>query len=258
MPPLTIPLEEFDGKEYIPPPEITWEVAGTGSRGMDCGARVDYVCPHCQKHFNITKSCMLRSCPECAGPWASREAAITKARMERARAEFKTRLHHVVLSFKEAEINGKDEYDRFRKKCYNILKHHGVDGGGLVLHPWREDHNGEFNVEGIHCHAFAVGNWIRPGSGTELDECIIFKRIGELKYYKQYRYVFDHCGVSSRIHSITWFGNMSYRNFPKSAEEKRARGLGRAIECPDCKTELERALFIDYNEQDYVIFDPGG
>lgn len=245
----------------VPPPNdmIKWTVAGRGDRGPRCGHNTEYVCPHCQKQLVIEHSCMLRTCPKCFRLWHCREAAITRDRMNRAARVFNTRLHHVILSFKEVDINemDKQDYNRFRNGCYDLLKRAGASGGGLVLHPWREDHDGDFTVPGLHCHAFVVGRWLSPGNEIETNGDILFKRIGELRYYKQYKYVFEHCGVSEGIHSITWYGSMSYRNFPKDDKERRGAGHGRGVNCPECQTNMEPLVIIDWVARDEIHYSIG-
>lgn len=197
---------------------------------------------------------MLRTCPKCYVHWMCKEASITKSRMERARVTFKSRLHHVILSFDKGDINDKDSINEFRKDCYKFLKLQGIDGGGMVIHPWREDHDGNFRVHGLHVHAFVIGKWLQPADGASN---IIFKRIGELRYYKQYKYVFEHCGVTDKIHAITWFGCMSYRNFPKVENEKHGYGSGREVTCPNCQCAMELLVIIDWTARDIVLVDYG-
>lgn len=248
-------LEGGDSAPPSKPSPIQWRVAGQGERGEGCGGLVEYYCPNCETVHRVEHYCMSRECPSCSQIWASKEASISKNRMERAKYTFKSRLHHVILSFKEVDINGLDReaYSDFRRRCYKILAGAGVRGGGLVLHPWRESHRGEFDVGGLHCHVFATGEWLRNGENIFEDTGIIFKRIGELKYYKQYKYVFEHCGIAEGIHAITWFGNMSYRNFPKTDDEKEHRPGGRAPRCPDCMTIMEILIHTDYVEHDKIL-----
>jgi len=244
------PAGSLERVEYV-----KWNVAGRGEPGTNCGKIQRYKCPECDRIITVEHACMLRSCPNCAGPWASREASITKSRMERGKVTFQTRLHHVILSF---EGENEHEWDRaqlqdFRKKCYKILRKSGIEGGGMVLHPFREDHDRmAFSTRGLHVHCFVVGQWLAQGDIIHRRTGIIFKRIGELKFYKQYKYVFEHCGISPGVHSITWFGNMSYRNFPKAENEKRGHGGGRGVDCPNCTTKMEPEEIQDTIAQDYI------
>lgn len=236
----------------VPPPnvhdEILWRVAGRGEPGPGCGDKISYICPHCQHHTTVTKSCMLRTCPSCFKLWNSKMASKTKSRMERAKIKFRTRLHHVVLSFKDSD---KNDLHEFRKACYRILRENGVSGGGMVIHPFREDHMGEFSVPGHHCHVFANGRWLDRGGGKD---DVIFKRIGDLKSYQQYYYVFEHCGIAENRHAITWFGNMSYRNFPKTNQEKMHEPGHREVICPNCQCEMELLFIVDYIEKDIIEY----
>lgn len=239
---------------------------GRGAPGAGCGVGKMFVCTSCGYEHEHEHQCRQRQCPRCRKKypeldhkhpdrvyhlWALDEAFIMRARC----FDFGKRLHHVVISFddyeaKEGEVDV-DEYKRLRKRCYEILRFAGSQGGVLVWHPYREREpgNGEFSRWRPHFHAIVDSRWLQSGNVVrDRWPNVVFKRTpGDLnRNIARFYYLLDHCGVIDGLHTVTWFGSMSTRQ-GKGFEEMEIRSEKPARCCPRCGSEsVEPLVLMDY------------
>jgi len=231
-----------------------WKLPGRGEPGEGCGELVRYVCPNCGHVEVVEHRCMKRECPVCGPLWVRREAVCMKKRLERAKAVLGGRLHHVVISPPcDVVIKSDNDVKVWRRRVYRVLRDAGARGGVVVIHPYRDD-GGDFSRVGLHFHCLVLGDWIERGDVVFRREKLVLKRVGPLKYFKQYYYVLEHAGVRDGLHGITWFGDVAYNNFPASEDERIVGGGGKKVICPRCGAEMVREYIYDWVSRDLVRF----
>lgn len=230
---------------------------GHGEPGPDCGVPVPYHCNNCGASYFVESSCMMRECPNCMEKWASREARFASWRMwtgaklvartggepERARAEQTMtwedyikretedptrgwgwrdcRVLHVVISVPDT----RQGIEVSRKQALAVAKKHNLSGGLMVYHPFRQDDDHQFVLDGfVHYHLIALVHGDVPPGGT--DGRVLFKVIKDAEYgnYRGFRdptgirrvvhYLLSHCGIIEGRHALTWWGTLSYNKLP--------------------------------------------
>ena len=226
-------------------------------------------CLHCGESFWGARSCLLRACPNCYEKWAATEAKRASWRvwmgMHKLYWQYgiRARLMHCVFSVR---YDGQT-LQECRNQAMTVLKDHGLEGGLLVFHPFRQDDDGDFALDGtVHFHGLvaAVGD-IKPGSTEFYEDGIFFKVIpdpirggfrgfthfGELRRCVQY--LLTHCGVIEGRHTVTWYGSMSYNKLSQKAlEAKHPKAVKdmekvRSSQCPHCGSyDTERCEVVDY------------
>lgn len=253
-------------------------VAGNGSPGNDCGQPVLYWCNSCHSYFKMEHSCMSRYCPECYTNWASREARAAAARLwgwkisgdgagawRRATKGWgvNLRVYHVVVSFNDPGFIPTESAIRdYRRIAYGRASMHGAIGGLAVFHGGRA---GEHYLSGgPHVHLLLVGGLLEPGGldGAERDGRIVWAVIqhgdswavqSESRAKRAVAYLLTHCLVGEGLHSLTWFGWLSYNKWRATEPILLMRRAGDLIDyepnraCPYChSTDVVKGVWKDY------------
>lgn len=202
---------------------------GHGVPGPDCGELVPYHCNSCGGSFYVESSCMMRECPNCMEKWAAKEARFAAWRMwtgskRRACGVWawrECRVLHVVVSIPDTGQG----IEASRKQALQVAKKHNLDGGLMVYHPFRQDEDWTFVLDGfVHYHIIALVHGDVPPGGT--DGQVLFKVIKDAEYgnYRGFRdptgirravhYLLSHCGILKGRHALTWWGSLSYNKLP--------------------------------------------
>jgi hypothetical protein len=221
---------------------------------------------------------MKRGCPSCYQKWASHEGKVSATRLwisgySIARGKpFKRgfRVLHCVVSLPQGDYN--ENRDKARKIC----KRHGLLGGLMVWHPFRQDDDKQYVPDGYeHYHVIGLARGdVKPG-GMSLDGKAIFKVIPDAKRgdYRGFmrsrdvknciRYLLTHCGILEGRHSLTWWGVMSYNSMSNAKLDLEFPGVMSRVKefkrrCKFCGSEdIEYAFYIDRTSYpwDYVVND---
>ncbi len=222
---------------------------GRGEPGKDCGNDSVMVCRDCGTWFRGTSHCHQAKCPNCWSGWTVSESQGASRRLWQwylTQASKRGRVLHVSVS--------RDGVGIEKGELYRILQKHGLEGGLIIAHPWRGTFPGGRPDMGnpddmrysTHWHvvAYARGH-VRPGD--ERDDYVL-KVIRDAKNhdYKGLRrerdlgallhYQLSHCGISDRIHAVTWWGCMSYRKWKYKPQ------LTGKNKCPSCGGTNTRRL----------------
>jgi len=267
---------DHEGKIIPPhhPPGIMISLPGQGTPGPDCGHDVPMHCYHCGHAWVGRSSCMLRSCPNCWRKWAHGESRAAGLRMWAgcsmiAPKRTGRRIVHAVISFIPLASLAES-----RKYAIKMLKHHGLSGGMLIFHPFRQDEEKEYVFQShIHFHVIALARGaIFPGSaGT-----YFFKVIQDAKN-KDFRgfqdvcgikacvfYLLTHCGIVEGRHALTWWGELSYnmlsneKLFDAIPELKRQMDYRPGRRCPACGSDDVSPDYItDWTDGSLVDCRPG-
>ena len=245
------PLAKSTGQQL--PDVLTATLPGHGQPGTDCGEPVAHFCNACGHSFWVKRSCVLRECPNCFEKWAWREASRSSWRAWTGtqdrfwRFGVRARLVHCVLSVRYEE----QQLSELRDQARHVLKKHGIVGGLLVFHPFRQDDDGQFANDGtVHFHVIGLAPGdITPGGESE---SVVFKVVPDAKHddYRGFRrhrelrqciqYLLSHCGVVQGRHTVTWFGELSYNKLSQQSledahpEAVEAMERVRSVRCPEC------------------------
>lgn len=86
------------------------------------------------------RRCQRRICEECWLTWRGNQAASLTRRLAGARHHAEgaeKRLTHTVVSPPPGSIKTLTQYERAKKRAYEIAKEKGIRGGALIPHGWR-------------------------------------------------------------------------------------------------------------------------
>jgi len=157
---------------------------------------------------------------------------------------------HVVISFPDL-----DSLDTQRKIAIAVAKRHGLIGGLMVYHPFRQDEEREYVLDGyVHFHLVVLVNGDVPEGGS--DGGVLFKVVADperarggkpsfhgFQELAQVRacvfYLLTHCGILPARHALTWWGAMSYNQLPTETLDANYDGrieycVSGGIRCPFC------------------------
>lgn len=205
------------------------ELPGHGERGTFCGERMVFQCHDCGQPFWSVNECQERQCPDCYEQWAKEQGRAAGeriwygARIVAGRQKYsRYRVIHCEVSW---PVRPEDhDIAEVREQARKIMKDHGIRGGLLVLHPWRQDETDQYVQDGhvhVHCIGMADGE-IKPGDGKNY----VFKHIpnpktGDFRGFRRVRdvenairYLLTHAAIVKSRHSLTWFGVLSYNAMP--------------------------------------------
>jgi len=253
------------------PPEANAKISlpGHGAPGNDCQQEIHMHCNHCGHTWIGTKSCMLRTCPHCWRKWAAKEARAAGLRMFGgvsmiAPRRTGRRIVHAVISF---ATTGELRTDR--RQAMKLLKAHGISGGLIIYHPYRQDDDGKYiPQEHIHFHAIGLARGsIPPGASSQYFFKVILD--AQNKDYRGFQsltglkacifYLLTHCGIQRGHHAVTWFGELSYnalsneKLFVAIPEIKAELEKEYPRRCPSCGSDDTEPDFIfDYLERDFI------
>lgn len=233
--------------------------------GVGCGLEMPIFCNSCGASYTISSSCMKRGCPNCYEKWASKEARVSSTRLWMAShiiskgKPFKRgfRVIHAVVSMPEGD-------DDARAKARVVCKRHGLLGGLMVWHPFRKDEDKEFVPDGhVHYHVIGLAKGdILPG-GLASDGDVVFKFIkdaerGDYRGFMRVRevkrciqYLLTHCGIMKGVHTLTWWGCMSYNSMSNKTLDIEFPGVMKEVKefrrkCKFCGSEdLDLGFHVD-------------
>jgi hypothetical protein len=165
------------------------------------------------------------------------------------------RILHCMVSIPDSGYSLKT----MRELTRDTLKNHGLVGGCMIEHPFRQDDDLRFVPDGyihFHCPSVAFGD-VLPG-GLELDGDVVFKVIPDPKedesepdrfngfrrkreLRRAIKYALTHCGLREGHHALTWWGELSYNMLSTGELEKFDPELGKEAPivhlCPYCGSE---------------------
>jgi len=226
---------------------------GHGPAGPECGNDIAMHCNHCGHTWVGKRSCMLRTCPNCWRAWARNEARASSLRLWSGigmiAPRHGRRIIHAVVSFRSC-----GNYTEDRHRAVKIFKEHGLSGGIMLFHPFRQDDDGIFIPQDhIHYHVVAlVWGSVSP-SVPGLDYFFKFIRDADRGDYRGLKtmaecrrlihYLLTHTGIVEGRHALTWWGELSYNQLSNGKLYEHYPGLQDQIErkpisrCPKCGSD---------------------
>ncbi len=271
-------------KLTISPPECEpdsgWVLPGHGEAYSTCGEFYSKGCLDVGAHKQnlldavsagrifikrMRSTCLRSACPICYEKWAGKEAHAIAYRLKEAK---KGRMHlgrviHVVVSLPESDYNlVVQDYSQLKHKIYRMLKKVGFFGGSMIFHPFRFNSVTKEPYFSPHFHILGYG-WIRgkkvASNSRKTGYSIINLGVRD-SVVATAQYQLSHAGIKSGVHTITWFGAISYNKIKVEPE------VVDDDVCPVCGSELQRVEWLgsldsnplgDRPEGEYWI-DPGG
>lgn len=185
------------------------------------------------------RTCLRACCQKCYEYWASKEAKKATRRIE----AYKSRLKpiHVVVS-----VSSKDRYLEYRsmkQQVRKLLKQAGIVGGLMVFHPFRQDHLNQTWYYSPHFHIIALG-WIKDTDKIYNNTGYLIKNLGIRDNLRAtIFYQLSHAGFNEKLHTVTYFGEISYNRL-HIATECKPREL-----CPLCSCELEALRMVEKDDR---------
>jgi len=265
------------GQIIVPPhpPGIMITLPGQGTPALDCGHDIPMHCNHCGHTWIGKRSCMGRTCPNCWRKWAMKEGRVSALRLWGgvsmiAPKRTGRRIVHAVVSF---ITSGELSVDR--KRAITLAKKHGLSGGTLIFHPFRQDDEGTFIPQThVHFHiiSLARGSIVPSSMGQDyFFKFIKDARNGDYRGFQDITgirncitYLLTHCGIIEGSHALTWWGELSYNQLSNQTLYDAIPELKKEIEkipisrCPSCGSEdTEPDFIMDYTSRDFVDCRPG-
>jgi len=202
----------------------------------------------------IKMSCGRLACPVCYEKACARKAVKIEHRM----LQFKIKgrdlkaFHLAVSPPRDLDI----PMSKMRKLAEEIAMSCGVIGGSIIVHHLRKVKEDDFKEdldEGFswrddispwyfspHFHIICFG-WIKHVAENYSKSGWVVRNLGVRKSIRSTAlYQLSHCYVRAGMHSVAWFGALSYNklNHLKPCPPE-------SHPCPICKAEMKPVVFID-------------
>ena len=239
-------------------------LVGSGEAYGDCGLVFAVGCLNVEAHKGmnldgvdmtgkavikyVKNSCHRALCPKCWSFWANRECDSAIRRLDAfvLKNSGGKRLNpiHVIVSVSHVDYGL--SLQELRKKMYRALKRVGLVGGMVIYHPKRKRRIGEWYFS-PHFHVVGYG-WIRDVRKNYVHSGYIVKNVGVRKNVRgTIYYQLSHAGVDVKMHTVTWFGMLSYNRLrvPKVVEKTQV--------CPLCGSKLRRLIWISEDENIFAL-----
>jgi len=226
-------------------------MVGTGEQKEDCGHFITEGCDNFLNHPNKMVyaqhrrlTCKRAQCPLCWDSWLIRESSrvterIEKFRMLSERNGFRsTKPIHVIVSPPKYLWN--ISWIELKKTCRRMMKKAGIIGGVSMFHAFRRSSDGKTWYYSPHFHMIGYG-WVVNTKKISSEEGWVIKNKGirndSTEVYNTVSYLLSHTAIAKGVHSVTWFGDLSYRS-KYALELKREIEESEADMCPYCSQYL--------------------
>jgi hypothetical protein len=157
-------------------------------------------------------------------------------RIEKARElGMKGRPIHVVISPPEFDWVMND-YEDLRSDAERVAKEAGLKGAALLFHLYRDEATGGELYLSPHFHAVGFG-WIDHTDDLyDKTGWVVVNKGIRKSVYRTFQYLLSHAAVwresveggegilpiaKSKVHTVTWFGSLSYNKLTVEAEDYR-------------------------------------
>ena len=125
-----------------------------------------------------------------------------------------------------------------KKSFRKMVKRAGIVGGVSMFHAFRLKDNTWFYSP--HFHMIGYG-WVINTKKISSEDGWVIKNKGIRKssteVYSTVAYLLSHTAIAKGVHSVTWFGDLSYRS-KYASELKREIEESNADKCPYCSQYL--------------------
>ncbi len=231
--------------------QLFFKLVGTGESKEYCGDFITEGCDNFLNHPHDTVyaqnrrlTCKRAECPVCWDSWLIRESSrvterIEKFRMLSEKNGFRSsKPIHVIVSPPKWLWNV--TWTELKKTFRRMVKRAGVVGGVSMFHAFRLSGDGKTWFYSPHFHMIGYG-WVINTKKISSEDGWVIKNKGIRKdsseVYSTVAYLLSHTAIAKGIHSVTWFGDLSYRS-KYALELKREIEESDADKCPYCSQYL--------------------
>jgi len=224
---------------------LIFGMVGTGELKKDCGRWVTQGCDNSLNHPNDMAyaenkrlTCKSAKCSECWDSWSIRESSRVTERIDKFRllSERKgwrsSKPIHVIVSPPKWLWNS--TWVELKKSFRKMVKRAGIVGGVSMFHPFRLKDKIWFYSP--HFHMIGYG-WVQNTKKISSKKGWIIKNKGirdsSTQIYSTVAYLLSHTGIAEGVHSVTWFGDLSY-SAKYAFELKQQKEESDAGKCPYC------------------------
>jgi len=228
---------------------LVFRMVGTGEPKEDCGRWITEGCDNSRNHPNRMAyaenkrlTCKRAGCSECWDSWSIRESSRVTERIDKFRllGERKgwrsTKPIHVIVSPPKWLWNS--TWTELKKSFREMVKCAGIVGGVSMFHLCRLKNKTWFYSP--HFHMIGYG-WVKDTKKISSEKGWIIKNKGirdsSTQVYSTVAYLLSHTGIAKGVHSVTWFGELSY-SAKYAFELKREKEESDAGKCPYCSQYL--------------------
>jgi len=231
--------------------QLSFRLVGTGESKEYCG---EFVTEGCSNHLEHPKemvyvqnkrlTCKRSECPICWDSWLVREASRVTERIEKFRILSQkhgfraSKPIHVIVSPPKWLWN--ITWTELKKYFRKMVKRAGIVGGVSMFHAFRKSSDGKTWFYSPHFHMIGYGWVINTKKISSNDGWVIKNksvRKSSSEVYSTSAYLLSHTAIAKGVHSVTWFGDLSYRS-KYALELKRETEEGESDKCPYCSQYL--------------------
>ena len=222
-----------------------WTLPGNKESHDWCGSWQTKGCMNLKGHENTDypgkifikryqKSCYRASCEKCFKKWLARESNKATSRIATYAKKSGKPPKHVVVSVPYWHYD--TEFKELRKCVYRVLKKVNAVGGTVIFHPFRFNKQERIWYYSPHFHIIGFG-WIKDTEEIYNSEGWIVKNLGVRdSVFATFYYQLSHCGIKEHIHSLSWFGDLSYSKLKVEKEPE-------TNVCPLCNEKLVHVYY---------------
>jgi len=230
--------------------QLFFKMVGTGEPKDYCGDFVTEGCDNFLNHPNDMVyaqsrrlTCKRAECSTCWDSWLIRESSrvterIEKFRMLSQRNGFRScKPIHVIVSPSKWLWNV--TWTELKKSFRRMVKRAGIVGGVCMFHAFRLNSDGKTWFYSPHFHMIGYG-WVINTNKISKEGWVIKNkgiRKNSSEVYSTVAYLLSHTAIAKGIHSVTWFGDLSYRS-KYALELKRDIEESDTDKCPYCSQYL--------------------
>jgi len=231
--------------------QLFFKLVGTGESKEYCGDFITEGCDNFLNHphdmvyaQNRRLTCKRAECPVCWDSWLIRESSrvterIEKFRMLSEKNGFRSsKPIHVIVSPHKWLWNV--TWTELKKTFRRMVKRAGIIGGVCMFHAFRLSGDGKTWFYAPHFHMIGYGWVINTKKISSKDGWVIKNkeiRKNSSEVCSTVAYLLSHTAIAKGIHSVTWFGDLSYRS-KYALELKREIEESDADKCPYCSQYL--------------------
>lgn len=251
---------------------LGWDLPGHGEAYSTCGDFYSKGCLDVGAHKQnlldavsagrvfirrMVSTCLRSGCPTCFEKWAGKEAHAMVYRLTEAKKGrmYLGRVIHVVVSLPESDYYlVVQDYSQLRLKIYRMVKKVGLFGGSMIFHPFRFKKVTKKPYFSPHFHILGFG-FIRGKkvASNHRKTGYIIKNLGLRKSVgATAQYQLSHAGIKSGVHTVTWFGAISYNKLKVKPE------VVDVDVCPVCGAELRRVVWLGSGDSNPLGDRPAG
>lgn len=173
--------------------------------------------------------CYRARCSRCQLKWMYREADAAARRLEKYEKVSKKKTKHIVVSPPSWVLS--KPVKELRKIAIRILKEVKAKGGIIIIHPFRTDHKTGYLYDSLHFHVVGFG-WVEAlAEAYKKNGWKVIPKGPLESAFAAIPYLLSHAGIKKGMHTLVWFGELSYSELKIDHEEKKAV-------CPACREKL--------------------